>query len=241
MEGMDFSLVVPLWNEETNVPLLVRDLIENGLLQNGLSQAVLVNNGSTDRTGTIVTDLARQYSWIKAVHLPDNLNYGGGVYEGLKHCRTDIVGYMPGDLQVSAADLLNVWERYRAACAQQSRDKILVKGWRTLRKDGWNTRIVSVIYTVLANALLDVRVKDVNGLPKMFHKDLLNFLPDIKMKTFVFDVQLILTARKNGWPVHEVPVAFYARRQGVSSWSRKRLNVYRTTLEQMFQLKRLYP
>jgi hypothetical protein len=41
--------------------------------------------------------------------------------------------------------------------------------------------------------------------------------------------------------VHEVPVAFHARRQGVSSWSRKRVDVYRATLEQMFQLKRLYP
>lgn len=240
---MDFSLVVPLWNEEKNVPLLVRDLVDSGLLQNGLSQVVLVNNGSTDRTGAIVTDLARQYSWIKGVHLPDNLNYGGGVYEGLKYCRTDTVAYIPGDLQVSAGDLLKVWERYRAVCARkpQGQNRVLVKGWRTLRKDGWNTRAVSVIYTVLANILLGVRTRDVNGLPKMFHKDLLNFLPDVKMKTFVFDAQLILTARKNGWPVHEVPVAFHARRQGVSSWSRKRVSVYRATLEQMFQLKRLYP
>ncbi len=238
---MEFSLVVPLWNEEKNVPALVRDLAESGLLRNGLSQAVLVNNGSTDKTGAIVNDLGRQYNWIKGVHLPANLNYGGGVYEGLKHCRTDVVAYIPGDLQVSAADLLKVWERYRAAGAPQGRDKILVKGWRTVREDGWNTRVVSVIYTVLANVLLGVRVKDVNGLPKMFQKDLLNLLPDIKMKTFVFDAQLILTARKNGWPVYEVPVAFHARREGVSSWSRKRVNVYRTTLEQMFQLKRLYP
>lgn len=237
---MDFSLVVPLWNEEKNVPLLVRDLVESGLLQNGLSQVILVNNGSTDRTGAIVHDLARQYRWIKGVHLPENLNYGGGVYEGLKHCRTDIVAYIPGDLQVSAGDLLKVWERYRAACAQRQ-NRALVKGRRTVREDGWNTRVVSVIYTVLANILLGVRVKDVNGLPKMFHKDLLNFLPDTKMKTFVFDVQLLLTARKNRWPVHEVPVAFHARRQGVSSWSRKRANVYRATLKQMFQLKRLYP
>lgn len=240
---MDFSLVVPLWNEEKNVPSLVRDLVDSRLLEEGLTQVVLVNNGSTDRTGAIVTDLARQYNWIEGVALPVNLNYGGGVYEGLKYCRTDIVAYIPGDLQVSASDLLKVWERYRAVCAQQPqcRNRILVKGWRTLRKDGWNTRIVSVIYTVLANILLGIRTKDVNGLPKMFHKDLLNFLPDVKMKTFVFDAQLILTARKNGWPVHEVPVAFHARRQGVSSWSRKRANVYRTTLEQMFQLKRLYP
>jgi len=213
---MDFSLVVPLWNEEKNVPLLVRDLVASGLLQNGLSQVILVNNGSTDRTGAVVDDLAQQNSWIRGIHLPENLNY------------------------VSAGDLLKVWERYRAACAQRQ-NRVMVKGRRTVREDGWNTRVVSVIYTVLANILLGVRVKDVNGLPKMFHKDLLNFLPGTKMKTFVFDAQLLLTARKNRWPVHEVPVAFHARRQGVSSWSRKRVNVYRTTLEQMFQLKRLYP
>jgi hypothetical protein len=60
------------------------------------------------------------------------------------------------------------------------------------------------------------------------------------MKTFVFDAQLLYAARRNHWAIVEVPVTFHARRVGVSSWSRKRLSVYWTTIKQMLRLKSLY-
>lgn len=239
---MNFTLVIPLWNEEKNIHDLVAMVEKSGLPQKGLQEVILVNNGSTDRTGPLLTEIARRYSWIKDVHLTVNQNYGGGVYEGLKYSQTDIVAYIPGDLQVSADDVFQVWEAFQNEAAVEGEHKLFVKGHRTVRKDGFNTRLVSIVYTLLANLFLGVQVKDVNGLPKMFHKDLIRLLPEEKMKTFVFDAQLIYTARRNRWTVREIPVTFHARREGVSSWSRKRMNTYWTTLRQMLRLRRLaYP
>jgi len=235
---MQFSLVIPLWNEGKNINGLVSALKTSGLPENGMKEVFFINNGSSDDTGRMIKDFARQYSWIKDIHLDVNLNYGGGVYEGFQYCQTDIVAYIPGDLQVSTDDLLKIWEEFQKQISTQKTSRIFVKGYRTIRKDGFNTRIVSKIYTCLANALLGIKIKDVNGLPKMLHKDLLKLLPEEKMKTFVFDVQLIYTARKNRWDIFEIPVTFHARRGGVSSWSRKRLATYLTTYRQMLRLRK---
>jgi len=82
-------------------------------------------------------------------------------------------------------------------------------------------------------------VKDVNGLPKMFHCNLLDLLPSERMKSFVFDSQILSIARQNHWTILEVPVTFYGRREGASSWSKKRLVVYFQVFEQLLRLKYL--
>jgi len=240
--SLTFDLVVPLYNEERNVAALVGGIAECGLSQRGLQQVVLLDNGSTDGTLAVIQDLARTYSWIKVVHLAKNLNYGGGVYEGFRHTRAPFVGYVPGDNQVHADDISRVWDRLRevqAALPSAERSKIFVKGRRTTRHDGFSTRLTSVIYTVAANVLLGLRARDVNGLPKIFGRELLDRLPEERMVTFTFDAQLLAVARAGLWTVEEVPVTFHARRAGVSSWSSKRLSTYKQTAKQVWRLRSL--
>lgn len=234
---MQFSLIVPLWNEAKNLPALVAMLEASGLHENGMAEAVLVNNGSTDDTRRLIEGFAEEKPWIKPLHLPQNLNYGGGVYEGCRHASSDVYAYIPGDLQVSANDLAKVWETFRALSGSGG-SSLLVKGVRTKREDPLHTQVVSVVYTFLANTALGLRIRDVNGLPKMFHRDLLGLLPPERAVDFVFDTQLILAARGAGWIIEEVPVTFHGRREGVSSWSNKRMNIYWSTLRQIMLMRK---
>jgi glycosyltransferase involved in cell wall biosynthesis len=236
-----FSLVIPLFNEAKNIGALMESFASSGLTNRGLTEVILVNNGSQDETGAIIDGIARNYPWVKPLHLPNNLNYGGGVYEGFLHAIEDWVGYIPGDLQVSAEDVSRVWEEVQSQLKNGSDSRFIVKGRRVTRHDPLSTRFVSRVYTVLGNSILGLRVWDVNGLPKILHRSLLNYLPQERMKTFVFDAQLLHTARCQGWRVVEVPVTFHARRAGVSSWSRKRFQTYRITLSQVWRLRSLTP
>ncbi len=228
------SLVVPLWNEEKNVDALVEMLSGSQLFSNGLSEVILVNNGSSDSTGELVESAARRHSWIVGVHLKENLNYGGGIYEGCKVAKSDYLGYIPGDLQVSAEDVLAVWQE---VLRREHSERIFFKGRRVQRFDGWNTRIVSVFYTILGNLILWVGAKDINGLPKIFHRGLLKNIIGKRAQNFVFDAQLIFSAKQIGWGLIEVPVTFYARRKGVSSWSGKRFKTYLETLKVLFYIR----
>lgn len=230
---LKFSLVVPIWNEGGNTAELVKQIIRHDLPSTGMEELVLVNNGSTDGTNAIIDSLASKYRWITPLHLSSNLNYGGGIYEGILVSKSQIICYIPGDLQTDPSDVLCI---YRAYLENSKEGPLLVKGLRTTRKDPKMIQDISRVYTYIANLVLNLKVADVNGLPKLFNKELISLLPKQRMKTFVFDAQLIYTARINGWRILEVPVAFNSRREGISSWSGKRMQVYIRTFFQLIQL-----
>lgn len=234
---MNFSLIIPLWNEGRNVAELIRVIADSGLPQQGMTELILVNNGSTDNTGELVDEGAARHPWIVAVHLKANENYGGGVYEGFKRARTDVFCYIPGDLQVMPDDVLKVHRHFVQSTAEKKR--LFVKGHRTIRHDPLQTRFVSRVYTVLANVILGLGVRDVNGLPKMFHRSLADLVPAERMRTFVFDSQLLSLARVNRWTIEEVHVTFHSRREGVSSWSSKRIKTYIEVFKQIVKLRSL--
>lgn len=233
----NFSLVIPLWNEERNIQALINAIVSSKLLEIGMAELILVNNGSTDRTGDLVKKAANQYPWIVPVQLETNLNYGGGVYEGFKYATSEIFCYIPGDLQVMPDDVIKVSKNFFKH--EDRKSTLFVKGFRVIRHDPLQTQVVSWIYTLLANTLLGLKVRDVNGLPKMFHRSLLDLIPAERMKTFVFDSQILSIARENDWTIFEVPVTFHGRREGVSSWSKKRIHVYIEVFTQLMKLRSL--
>jgi glycosyltransferase involved in cell wall biosynthesis len=237
MKVLSFSLIIPLWNEGKNVAELIRVIAESELTRSGMAELILVNNGSADNTGALVDEGASRYQWIVPVHLEQNQNYGGGIYEGCKRARTDLFCYIPGDLQVLPDDVVMVAQMFSNHTAPK--EKLFLKGNRTIRHDPLQTRLVSRVYTVLANLILGLRIKDVNGLPKLFHRSLLDLVPEERMRTFVFDSQLISIARTQQWAIEEVPVTFHSRREGVSSWSRKRIEVYVQVFRQLLRLRAL--
>jgi glycosyltransferase involved in cell wall biosynthesis len=234
-DSSKLSVIVPLWNEGRNVTAFVDMIVPCRLVRDSALELVLVNNGSADDTGALVDAAAAQHPWIHAVHLPQNLNYGGGIYEGARYASHPHLGMLPGDLQYSADDLVKVWDAYCAAPTHP----LLAKGWRTTRLDPLSTRIVSAVYSRLANAILGTSVRDINGLPKIFPRALLDALPAERMVTFVFDAQLLFTATRLGWLIHETEVTFHARRAGVSSWSGKRMRVYARSFMQLLRVSRL--
>jgi glycosyltransferase involved in cell wall biosynthesis len=233
-----FSLVVPLWNEGRNVDALVAAVEAAGLGDRGMAELVLVDNGCTDDTASRIQALRAERPWITLVALPENRNYGGGVLAGLEAAREAVLAYIPGDMQIAPSDVARLAEVFEDRRGPGG--ALLVKGHRTTRLDPWQTRIVSVAYTFLANHLLGLGVRDANGLPKMFDRGLLDALPSERPRTFVFDAMILQCARRSGRTILEVPVTFHARRVGVSSWSRQRLRVYREVFAQLWQLRRAH-
>jgi glycosyltransferase involved in cell wall biosynthesis len=231
-----FSLIIPLWNEQDNIEKLVELINENNLVSNGMHELILVNNGSTDKTATVIDQVRSKYSWIKVVDLENNLNYGGGINEGFKHASTEILCYIPGDLQVLPDDVRRVYELFVEK--SNFNKAILVKGLRIERHDGLQNTLVSKAYTFLANSILGINVSDANGLPKMFNKSLLDCLPVERAKNFVFDTQILYAARSNGWEIYEIPVVFHSRRTGISSWSGKRVKTYLEVFSMLIRMRK---
>jgi dolichol-phosphate mannosyltransferase len=95
----ELSVVVPLYNEEENIPELYRRL-SAALGKLGVDyQLVLVNDGSRDRTPTLLADLHATDHRVAALHLSRNFGHQAAVSAGLAHACGRAVAVMDGDLQ----------------------------------------------------------------------------------------------------------------------------------------------
>ncbi|MBS1970396.1 MAG: glycosyltransferase family 2 protein [Bdellovibrionales bacterium] len=231
------SLVIPLWNEEKNIPSLIESIQNSGLSLSENFELILVNNGSQDQTGYLIDQAAKTRPWIHNVHLDRNLNYGGGIQVGIEKSKNNFVGFIPGDLQVAPSDVVVLWETC-LNMIKNGQKEFLVKGFRAKRYDGISIQFVSFVYTFLANLILKIHTKDLNALPKIFNKSLYFKIHGTKINTFVFDAQMMLTAKQQNTAVYELPVMFHARREGVSSWSGKRMKVYFQSFRLLLKLRR---
>jgi dolichol-phosphate mannosyltransferase len=98
-EGVDVSVVIPVYNEEENIPELYRR-VTSSLKRLGVGyEIVLVNDGSKDRTPVMLDELRRQDGHVVAVHLSRNFGHQAAVSAGLDTARGKAVIVMDGDLQ----------------------------------------------------------------------------------------------------------------------------------------------
>jgi glycosyltransferase involved in cell wall biosynthesis len=97
--SVELSVVIPVLNEEANIPELFRrlDAALSGL--SGSHEIVMVDDGSTDRTWAMVGELAGGDPRVKGVRFSRNFGHQMAFTAGLDHADGDAVVIMDGDLQ----------------------------------------------------------------------------------------------------------------------------------------------
>lgn len=208
-KSFELSLVVPFYNEEENITNVVNGLrttCEKALVNYEL---VLVNNGSTDNSASILEDLAKKEpNKIKVFKIPVNQGYGWGIINGLKNASGEYVGFMSGDGQTKPEDLLRVFRGISEDCK-------IVKAKRTVRNDGIARKVLSKACNLLFLALFNVKTSDVNGSPKILKNELLRKIAPTSKDWFI-DAEIVIKAKYLNLKIKELPVEFLRREKGKS-------------------------
>jgi len=101
------KLIVTCLNEEGNVQEFINELMEN--VSNKVELAILlIDNGSKDNTGAIISSLAQKYSSIIPIHREATFEYGKSILEALKisiDFSPEYIGWAPSDNQISGRDV----------------------------------------------------------------------------------------------------------------------------------------
>ena len=167
------SVIVPVLNEEGNIPELVRRL--KAALDGGLPfDVVFVNDGSTDRTARVLRAMHAEDSRIKSVHLTRTFGHQAAISAGLRAATGDAIVVMDGDLQ-DAPEVVPLF------VARWLDGDDVVYAIRQSRQASWLKRVAyHVFYRLLARisaidlpldsgdfSLMDRRVVDVlNAMPE---------------------------------------------------------------------------
>lgn len=208
---MQLSVVVPCYNEEANLPLILQKFQE--VIGDHDVEVVLVNNGSTDNSAAVLERLLPDFAFARVVTVPVNQGYGFGILSGLRAAKGEFIGWTHADLQTDPADVikaLDIITRYAKP------EKFYIKGNRRGRPltDQLFTDGMSLFETLY----MGIPVHDINAQPNIFHRSFFNGWQD-PPHDFSLDLYALCMAHSLGLEVVRFPVLFPERLHGESSWN----------------------
>jgi dolichol-phosphate mannosyltransferase len=206
-EQIEISVVVPVYNEEGNLPVLIPALLE--VLKNlGRSyEMIFVDDGSSDESRRILKEMASEHSSLRILRFKENRGLSTALVAGMRETRGEIIVTLDSDLQNDPADiprLLEYLDRYDMAT-----------GWRQKREDKWLKKISSKIGNLVRNWVSGENIQDSACTLRAFKKECIQEIPVFNgMHRF-----LSTLVKMRGFGIIEVPVAHHPRRFGKSKYN----------------------
>ena len=131
---MNLSLIIPVFNEQDNLPLLFEALYETMNSMNKTWEVILVDDGSRDKSLSILQEYAeKDPEHIRVVSFRRNFGQTAAIAAGLDYSQGEIIVLLDADMQNDPADIPMMLEKL-------SEGYDLVSGWRKQRKDNAVTR-----------------------------------------------------------------------------------------------------
>ena len=122
---MKYSLVIPIYNEEKNLPELYRRLSAVMERIDGDVELILINDGSRDRSLEIIREFHRKDPRICYLSFARNFGHQIAVTAGLNFARGEVIVVLDGDLQDPPElipDLIEKWRQgYQVVYAQRTK------------------------------------------------------------------------------------------------------------------------
>ncbi len=202
------SVVVPLYNEEENVPYLYKELTDVMRSFGREYELVFVDDGSRDATLKNLLETVGDDTCARVVEFRRNFGQTAAMAAGLEHARYDIVVTMDGDLQNDPKEIPSLVRKI-----EEGYD--LVAGWRKFRKDRWlDRKLPSKIANWLISRTTRVQLHDYGCSLKAMTSEIAKSIKLYgEMHRFIPAL-----AEEVGAKITEVPVNHRARRFGTSKY-----------------------
>lgn len=202
-----FSIVVPVYNEETLLKsslLELRSQIENKGLEE--YEIILVENGSTDGTLLVLKDLSRSFSQLKILQVP-YADYGKALREGIEYSRFPRiilfnVDFWDIDFLEEALSFLEDYD-----CVLGSK---MTKG--SIDKRPLSRRIISLVFNLILKLLFGYSGTDTHGIKSFRAQTIKPLISQCVTNKELFDTELIIRAQRFGLLMKELPVCIEEKR-----------------------------
>jgi len=205
------SVVLPAYNEESNIRAVVEDALAALPTVSTEFEVIIVDDGSTDATMQVAEELIREHSpQVRLLHHRVNSGYGAAIRTGLQHAKYDLAFYTDADRQFDLGELT-----YFVPFIQ---DHDMVIGFRVYRYDTVLRSILSWCYNRLVGFMFRVRVRDVDCAYKLMRREVLDKLT-LESADFFIDTEIVARARKWNFRIAQKGVRHYPRIAGETTVS----------------------
>ena len=199
------SVVLPAHNEEGSVESVVENVrsVLNGL---GIDHEILlVDDGSTDRTGQLGRRLEGKIPQMRLVqHFPSR-GYGGALKAGFAAATRDWIAFYPADGQFRFGEIELLIGKTGSA--------EIVSGFRADRKDILIRRLNAMAWKALVRILFGRLCRDIDCGFKLFQRRILSQVV-LEGNGATLDTELLAGAKAVGYRIAEVEVTHLPRLSG---------------------------
>jgi glycosyltransferase involved in cell wall biosynthesis len=209
---VDVSVLVPAKDEAENLPLFL-ELAEAAFRSASTNryEVIVVDDGSEDRTWSVLQDLAARYPFLRPVRHRSRRGIADALRTGYLHARGRVLVFYPADLQFKPEDIP------RLVAPVLAGDADIVTGFK---EGNYEKAFVSGIYNWLSRRLFHVQVKDLNSV-KAYRREVMESLP-LRPDWHRY---MVAIAAAQGFSISEIPVRLYPRHAGRSKFGVSRIPV----------------
>lgn len=203
----ELTIIVPVFNEEECLPAFFGELDSFVQIAPVPSRILFINDGSTDSSRKILTEMCRQRQSVCSVlSLDGNYGLSTAIKAGIDHSTTSLIGYIDADLQTRPADFLAYLDFFP--------DYDMVNGIRQNRQDDLLKIISSKVANTIRRQMINDRIVDTCCPLKIMKSSFARQMPFfVGMHRFIPAlVQL------QGGKVKQLPIAHYPRHAGTSKY-----------------------
>ena len=196
----ELSIIIPSYNELNNLKHLIKktNLI---VLKNRNIEIIIVDNGSTDGSENYLKNNKKFFPKIKFIRVKKNIGYGYGIKHGLKFATGKIISWTHADLQFDINDIIKFFSK---------NNNLIINQYQVHKGRRQNRSYLDVFFTngmsVIVNFIFNTHIKDINGQPKIFNRNLIKKILRLGPNDFSLDLFLLLLASKNNLVINEFPL-----------------------------------
>jgi dolichyl-phosphate beta-glucosyltransferase len=208
LEHHTYSIIIPAYNEGARLDDTLNKVLRYITQQKWDVEVIVVNDGSRDNTVEIVQDHMRKNSMLRLLENPGNRGKGYSVRNGMMHASGEV-------LLFSDADLSSPIEEAPKLLVEIAGGADIAIGSRWMQSELQRQRqplyrqFFGRIFNLMLRLILGLQFKDTQCGFKVFtRRAALSIFPQQKIERWGFDPELLYLAKKYGFKIAEVPVAW---------------------------------
>jgi Gpi18-like mannosyltransferase len=202
------SVVLPAFNEESVIGETVDNCLDAVQRYCPNAEIIVVDDGSTDRTGAIIEGLMTRDVRVIAVHNHPNRGYGGALLAGFAAVRGEMTFFMDSDGQFDINDIARF-----LPVAEEQRDAAIL-GYRAKRSDPVLRKLNAWGWKVVTRAVIDLQgVRDIDCAFKLFPTRVMQAC-ELRSNGATINAELLRKFQKMQVPLIQLPVQHKPRTKG---------------------------
>ncbi len=204
---IEYSLVVPVFNEEESLRLLYDEIVAVAETLSAKIELIFVDDGSTDKSWSIIEELAEKDERVRGIRFRRNFGKAAALDVGFKAATLPIVMTLDADLQDDPKEIPDFLRLIDSGFD-------VVSGWKQTRHDPWHKVLPSRVFNGMVSRLTGVKLHDHNCGMKCYRREIFD---EITLYGELHRFVPVLAAAR-GYKVGEKVVQHRARKYGVSKY-----------------------